>query len=640
MVVLEIVLFLLACITILYLPGRFTLRRFDIAPSDNWITLLLSFSVGVSQYLVAWYLLSWIGLEKLYYILAFIVSIIEIRGVLKKRKKLQRPTVYTCVLITSLIFSAACMSYVMIRSGVYDAGGSLLFYGVNSVDAIWHITLIENLTDNFPPTHPGIASIPLRGYNFFYDLLLASFQKFYPFGVMDLYFRYFAITLSLFFGIATIAFARFVKMGKVGTILFLLLSFFAQGFGGYILTLLNVTYHSPIVQSIAHAVDPNVLFSMILFFAGYILLFNKKPNVLVVMVFAILPMVKIYTAILAFAGLGIIAAVALLKEKNLRYIFIFFLSCVVAAMLYLPINFGAGSLIFTPFLLYKHYMESGAVIPSYQWILKYQTYHEHGNILRIIQLYGIAMLLFFIPSLGIRLITIFSIKELFSKKFYTIPHIYLMAVIITVIVIPTLFIQSVAVFVVVQFFWIVYLLLLVPTAFTMERIIGKVTVLKVLIISIVLLVICLPETMATIKIYSRDPLVIHADLIKTISSIPTDSNSASTLVINDTFVSKNHHNGVNVIPIVSAVSGISSYYEPEVLEFLQGESLTRYRRAKLMEIIEELPGCSKKEVDKLLSETKASHILTYQEYSCLNTLPSVRKIHTSGVYSLYEVIAE
>lgn len=641
MVIFEIILFLFILLFVFFLPGRYTLRRFHIVPSDLPTTILLSFGFGISQYLIAIYILSWFKLEIAYYIFAVAASLLEARYTLKNLHKPYRFDTYARILIVTLVIGTVLMSYVMFRSGLYNTNGDLPFYGVNSVDAIWHLALIENLSQNFPPTHPGISDVPLRGYNFFYDLLLANIHKLYPISIMDLYFRYFAITFSLLFGIASIAFARFVKMSKTGVVLFLFLSYFAQGSGGYLLSLFNIPYNSPIVQSIAHAVDPNVLFSIILFYAGYILLFNKKTRYAAVLIFAVMPMVKIYTAILVFSGLGVISLVALLKDRNPGFLYILLTSAFLAGVLYLPINFGAGSLLFAPLLLYKHYMESGAVIPSYQWILKYQVYFEHGNFIRILQLYVIAILLFFIPSLGIRLVGIFSIKKVFTKKFYTFQHIFLLTAVTVGILIPSFFIQSVAVFVVVQFFWIVYILLLIPTAFTIAKMIGKVTVLKAGVTAIVLIGLFLPETVALLNTYSSpNPMMINANLVQAIQAIPSKTNDASILVLNEAFMNKDI-SGVNAVPIVSALSGKSAYYEPEVLEFLNGDLLTKNRKKTLQTIIHTLTECGDEEgTNQLLQRTNVSYILTYQPYSCLNTLSSVRKIHTSGIYSLYEVVAE
>jgi hypothetical protein len=645
MVIIEILLFIFLLITVFYIPGRYVLRLFRFEHSDFMTTLLLSFTIGICQYMSAMYFLSWIGVERVFYILPFIAAFFEFQKSKQELFLALKSWKPDRIILLILLAGTIVMSYIMYRSGMADADNNLLFYGVNAVDAIWHITLIENLARNFPPTHPGLSEIPLRGYNFFYDLLLANIHKLYPFSVLDLFFRYFSVTLALLFGIATIVLARFLKMGQVATVTFLFLSYFVQGLGTSTLPFLGVTYHSPIVQSAANMVDPNVILSIVFLYAAIILLFSKKPSYLVVIILAVLPMIKIYTALLAFLGVGVIALVAILHVRDFRHVRILVISGLLAAVLYLPVNLGAGALLFTPFLLYKHFMESGTAIPEYQWILKYQVYEEHRNYLRIVQLYLIALFVFFIPSLGIRLVSIFSIRGLLKKKFYSMQNIFLLTVIAAGFIIPSLFIQSIAVFVVVQFMWIIYILLLIPTSFTIGKLLGKVTLPKVIITSVFLLVVCMPGTVSLLKIYSAEPMIISRDLVSTLtfirSNIPQDK---SIFVLNEAW-KKKYNSGINAVPIVSALSAHSVYYEPEVLEFLHLDEEVSDRKQEVEKLAAILTTCTDKseasrKIRAAMLKANTDYLLILKPDSCLNTISGVRKIRTSGVISLYEVKEE
>lgn len=638
--VLDLLIFILLTAVLWYLPGRFILRISGFRSSETSQAVLCSFAVGIGIFLIATYILSWVRLEFLYSLLAVIFSLVEIRHIyfLRRTYSLKKISFFPNIFL--ILLGSVVMSFIMWTSAQYTKDGSLLFYAVNAYDGIWHISLIENLTKHFPPTHPGLSDISLRGYNFFYDLLIANIHKLYPIPIVDLVFHYMPFALSLLFGIATLAMGKFLKFTKIGVAILLFLTYFAQGFGTFLPLMFSFQYQSPIVHSAANIADPSVVLSLILFYAAFILLFAKKPSLLAIFCLAVLPMIKIYMAVLAFVALAVVACFALFGKREYFYGKILLLSGFFAAILYLPINFGAGSLVFAPLLLYRHYMESGSVIPEYQWILKLQTFEAHQNYLRIALLYILALFFFFVPSLGIRLISIFSIKNLFRKDFYILQNIFLFTVVVVGIVIPSLFIQSVAVFVVVQFLWIIYILLLIPTAFTLQHIIRVPTITKIFVLSIVLIGLSVIDMRSLFILYTTKPVVISKDLMNILTKVRNTVPEDQNLLVLPTVLGQPPMLGFHLAPVVSGLSGRDVYYEPEVLEFLKVDEEVR-RKKFVAKQISLLQNCQKPQ-DFLsgIQNTKVRYVVTFQPYSCLNTINTVRKIHTSGMYSLYEVTTE
>ena len=642
MVLIDIVVFIAILFFVFYLPGRFLLRLADKASSLSVTSAILSFAIGLSIYLTGMYTLSWINLSLLYYVFPLIIAFVEGRNTLREIKKTAvhiRNHSWETVLVVA---GTICMSYIMWRSGTTDSQGNMLFYEVNSIDAIWHISLIGNLVNIFPPTHPGLDGIPLRGYNFFYDFLLAGIHRIYPIAINDLFFRYLPVIVSLLYGITLMMIGKFFSMKRNALLFFLFLGYFSQSVGIGMAMLFNLSYDSPIVQPMGNIVDPSVILSVILFFATFPLLFakNRRLLFLAIPILAVLPMIKIYTAFLAFASLGLLSVYELYRRRSFQYLSVLFPSGIIAAFLYFPINFGAGSLVFSPFLIYRHYMESGAVIPEYQWILKYQVFEADNNYLRIALLYVLAIGLFFIPSLGVRLVSFLSIRKLFEKKFYTDKNIFLSLSILFSLLIPTFFIQSVAVFVTVQFIWIGYFLLLIPTAITLGGIVSKMKKISAILLVVVIVLLQIPETVRLLYHYSVEPLVVENDFVTIAHAVDTLVPKQDGLVVVNPVRLESDSGETLLLPITSALSSHSVYYEPEVLEFMHLDSIVNSRRARIETMHNLLKTCDddvEYHLGEFLREIENSYILTAVEYPCLNTATNIRKISASGPYALYKL---
>ena len=640
MIVIQIILFILIIFFIFYLPGRFLLRLVADSLYPPAVVISLSLVLGISVFLIGTYCLSWMRIETAYYLFPITATLFELKRTLSDGKKIRLRS-FALLPLMIISIGTIAMACLMWQSGSKDSSGGLMFFGVNSVDAIWHLSLIGNLIYNFPPTHPGLAGEPLRGYNFFYDFLLAGIYKIYPFSIPDLFFRYFPVFIGILYGLSLMMVAWFYKMSKMTTNIFLILGYFSQSIGITVFHWLRIPYHSPIVQPIANIVDPSVILSVILVFSTLPLLFGKKKKgmYLVVPILAVLPMVKIYTAFLAFAGICILVAVMIVRRRGFSYALVAVLSALLAAIIYLPINFGAGSLIFSPLLLYKHYMEGGMVLPDYQWILKYQVFELHGNLIRLAMLYGIAVGLFFLPSLGIRLFSLALLPNLLKKSFYTPQNIFLGTMIIVAFLTPSLFIQSVAVFVTVQFIWLAYFFLLIPTAFGFTGVLKKMPKYAMVVSCLVLALLHIPETLTLFSTYSINPLTIRKDFVQTAREIEKNVRpEESVLVLNEPGKLVEVQQGMSVVPLVSALGHRSVYYEPEVLEFQSTQSEVAKRKERISVLHSILSVCGPGAALALantLRDTGNSHLLTVSEYPCLNTLPNIRKISSSGPYALY-----
>lgn len=642
MIFVNFIYFFILLIFTFFIPGFLVLKLFKFPSKDILINTVLSFSIGISLFMLFSYLLAWVHLEFYYNVFLVLCIPIFIKSVGKIpsfnfRKVLKLETL---IILSGTVLT----SYLMWRSGSIE-NNSLVFYAVNSVDAIYHLSLIGNLKSNFPPTHPGLFGLPLNGYNFFYDLVIAYFSKFYRIDVLDLFFRFFPVVLSIFYGLAGLSLGRFMGMKRETQLIFITLLYFAQSFSRFVFPD-KISMDPGIVQTIANIVDPSVILSVSLLFSFYILVFSVKTKysfILAAIVLGVLPMIKIYTGFLAFLSIGIVFLIRFFRKKDLYYLPVILFGGIVFAVVYLPINFGSGKLIFAPNLIYRHYLESIAATYQLDWYQRLLVFEAHDNYIKIIFYKFILILpLFYLPSLGLRLINIIYVKKLFDKDLYTEKNLFWGFIILLSFLIPSFFIQSTAVFVVLQFLWIGYFILLIPTAYSLVGILGKINNIKLAVILLGIVLLSLPDNLRLLGLYSNNPYKIDLDLVeisKELSRIPKDQ---SVLLLN---VEKNGdvYQAPYIAPIISGLSEHSVYFEPELMEFGGIDDEIKNRKEYVGDINELLVRCQdggdlEADLGKRLKQIDTSYILDLKKTPCFDKLENIELIYQKSNYSLYKTL--
>ena len=92
-----------------------------------------------------------------------------------------------CVVSIAILSSTMIFSY-------KNSSGDLVLQELH--DSIWHIGLMENLSESIPPLHPSTATITLNNYHYFYDLFLVSLDKFSYISNFIIYFQFSVLLLA------------------------------------------------------------------------------------------------------------------------------------------------------------------------------------------------------------------------------------------------------------------------------------------------------------------------------------------------------------------------------------------------------------------------------------------------------------
>lgn len=629
MFLLQSIYFIFLVFTVFYLPGRFLISLFKYKINDIVVLHSVSFAIGLSSFLLSTYVLSWFGLGILYNLFILPIIFWEGRKIIKAFKLDLSVFSIELLLIT---FGSLTMTYLTGRSGLPTADG-LIFFSNNAFDGIYHLALIGNLIHHFPPTHPELAGVPLRGYHFFYDFLAGNLSNFYRLNSLDLIFRFLPIFISFIYGLELFAIGRFLKLSKYAVYLLLFLGYFGAGFE-FILQKISpsMVYNPGVNPLILNIINPSVLLGMSLLFAFYILIFTPNKSKMVFLpaiLLGVMPQVKIYIAILGFASLGAVALLDLARNRKTYYLKILIEAGIIASIVYLPFNFGSGGLIFTPFLLYRHFMEQ----LSASWAQKLQVFESYSNIPQMLILYFQALLLFFIPTLGLRLFSLFQLKTLKEKKFYSSNNIFWIVFVLLGLILASFFIQTADVFNIVQFIWPIYILLFIPTSIAIGNIANKNNTFKILTFIVVIVVSFLP-TVRIIDAYLNDKHLIDKDTLLIATFIKEKvPQQKQILVLNI----QNEHILYN-LPQISALSQHQIFYEPTITTFNESEMTKNERKIIVNKLDTMLASCTGdvgNEIRKAFLKTNNDYLLTLKNYNCIESVPYLKEVVSYGEKHLY-----
>lgn len=349
----------------------------------------------------------------------------------------------------------------MVKSGlIYPFG--MGFWGPNGHDGIWHISLINHLSQGSFEM-PIFAGEQIKNYHLGFDLILAGIHKLTSIPASILYFQIIPPILALIIGWLTY---QFVKMWRKSSSQAFWATFFVYFAGdfGWILTLMRgdgfggeSLFWSQ--QAVSTLVNPPFAMSLVLFLLGLIFLVKTQKSstihnsLLIILVFGLLTPIKVYAGILALGGL---LAVLLTSLHNglTKYGVIFLGSAILSFLFLLPTTGNAkGLVVFQPFWFLETMM---AVSDRVGWTRFYEAmmnYKTGGLFVKLIPAYLVAFMIFFIGNMGTRIIGLIGIwRDGIWKRFSEI-DIFLLTVALLGIILPMFILQSGTPWNTIQFFY-------------------------------------------------------------------------------------------------------------------------------------------------------------------------------------------
>lgn len=325
------------------------------------------------------------------------------------------------------------------------------FWGPNTHDGIWHISLINQLIKGVPPQNPIFANGILKNYHYFYDLLIATTNYISGIPILDLLFRFYPTIFSIILGITTYYLIKSIfnitnnLESKLTILASLYLVYFSGSFGWIVeyITQRHLGGESAFWanQSISFNLNPPFAISLIIVIAILQLLPNIKSK-MSIMILTILAgsliSFKAYAAILILASLLLVGVI----KRSTPYLLGFFTSMIISVILFLY-NFSIGKelIIFSPFWFIHSMIDSPDRVGWTRLSLARVAGFEQKNWFKFLSAEAISLFIFIVGNLGTRVFALLSLIILKNITRNT-QTLFILIFSSLALLIPILFIQA------------------------------------------------------------------------------------------------------------------------------------------------------------------------------------------------------
>ncbi len=417
-----------------------------------------------------------------------------------------------------LIFFSAFLTFPVIKSGLSYSQG-IGFWGANGHDGIWHLSLINNISNIFQIPMPSFSGGQLENYHPFFDILISVLNRLTSIPSSILLFQIFPIITSLLIVYYSFTLGKKLFGNATGGLLLTFFNCFATS-AGWIYTLIKYgtlggeslfwSMQSPSIQ-----LNPpyalSILFILIILHQLLNLIESKSNSVKAYTVISILlillPITKAYSAIFAFPIFGLFVLFRLSQKNYTSLIFLIF-SFVAAVLLYFVYNRHSSSLlVFKPFWFVESLIESPDRFYLPQVANARYTLLSSGSIgPKLIAVYLFSIGVFYFGNLFTRIFGVFKLKLKFNFQLLILPSI------IICLLIPLFFIQSGTPWNTIQF---IYYALFFANLFLVNFLINLTKPIKYFIIATIVSLNFIPSLIASLHYLSPNaPTYITHDEVQ------------------------------------------------------------------------------------------------------------------------------
>ncbi len=207
-------------------------------------------------------------------------------------------------LITTWFFCLACLVLPTIRSGLNYPYG-IGFWGPNGHDGVWHLSLINNITNPFSIDLPMFHGEKLTNYHPLFDIFLALVHRLTGIPASLLLFQVFPVVSSSLILFLSYQLGKLLTGKHGGGLALMFMNTFGSSLG-WIVTLFRSgqiggesLFWS--MQSISTQLNPPYALSLIIILAILLRLLQKQRlNLVYICLLASLPIIKVYSAVAGF----------------------------------------------------------------------------------------------------------------------------------------------------------------------------------------------------------------------------------------------------------------------------------------------------------------------------------------------------
>lgn len=338
--------------------------------------LLAGIGLPVGLALWAWqgYILGSLGIRWASYIYLIVFTALWLRMLAKGRNfpsLKQTLSAFTADRMTLfLIFSGAILQVSKLFLTAVRIGGRVWFCCGNLSDNFWFAGVSQELVRHFPPEQPAMSGVLLTNYHYWSNLAIADLSRVFGIPVLAVQFQFISVLTAILLGLTAVAFARIHKLSPS----FLRWLVFFLYFGGdaiyWILFLLSgrIDFSMSAMETgmtflvnMPRAVAVVVFMGVVNLLSLFITESSLRTGFLIALTMTSLIGMKIYVAIFALAGLGVLGLTDLVKRRRVEVMGLFLLSALISLAIYLPTNSGAGGLYFTGFWRFENFIVQPAL---------------------------------------------------------------------------------------------------------------------------------------------------------------------------------------------------------------------------------------------------------------------------------------
>lgn len=501
--------FFIALFIAWYIPG------FVLTHKIKFESRLASFVVSVMVGLVLWgwqgYIFGYLHLRFLSYIYLLIFLLIWLWKIKEYRKCLKFNLKEIDKIAFILIIIGIISQNLMTWGSGFKIPEGLPFYQINSFDGILQVAYIQQIIKSIPPIEPGLSGEILKNYHYWSNLIVAEIDRVFNIPVLNSFFQYSNVFLSLFLGLSSYCVMQAFGGTKKAARWFVFILMLGGDFGYLTMLLLGrgLNFNIPSFDNGAYFLqNPPRAYSVIILLSGLIVFFhwlkskNYKEGIIVALLFSATIGFKVYSAIILFSGLGLLTLYFLIK-KEWKTLFVFPLAILLALIIYLPNNSTAGGLIFNYLGWPLNFLTQGAVGLD-EWELRRLTYLRENNWKRVWQMDLMIAGIFLFSQFGIKILGFFYAKKLYIQTGLS-KIIFLFGGILTCLICGLFFIQKSGGFNVFNFIIAAGLFLSILTALFLsnlqERLPRSISILFTIFIVAIILPRVIYENITIIKLY-------------------------------------------------------------------------------------------------------------------------------------------
>lgn len=465
-----IIIFTIFLVIACMIPG-FNLISKNIKGAPFFQKIFLSNVVGFVGLTLVFYIISLVNLRPLIflYLLINLYVFFKFKLFLQVFDNLPQIKNKFSLSLTMLIICGTIFQVLPVFQSGINFNYGLGFWGPNTHDGIWHISLINELLKNVPPQNPIFSGVVLKNYHYFYDLLIAVTNYLTNLSTLDLVFRFFPIIFSLSLGIGSyfLIWNLFkesfgIVNTKVAVFISLYLIYFAGSFGWIVefITQRHLGGESAFWanQAVSFNLNPPFAASLIIIIALLQLLpfkarLTKSGFFASIILIGSLIAFKSYPGALILLSILIIGLIDIFRTKNFSFIILFIFGGLISTFLFLS-NFKPSDslLIVSPFWFVNSMIDSPDRVGWTRLALTRIVGLNDKNWIKFFGAEGLSLAIFIIGNLGLRFFALFSLIKfrqiLKNKSFLFLTILSLFSTFI-----PLIFIQAGNPWNTIQFFY-------------------------------------------------------------------------------------------------------------------------------------------------------------------------------------------